>query len=105
VYRQDNSNYLLRLIYTSIKSLMTEIRLLWDLEEPTKSVMATGSGVFSSCVEEIDVSGELKNEDSWLRCGWKYMKLFWGGKVAQDWRNRWVMVPGIGGLFQSLGRQ
>ena len=25
--------------------------------------------------------------------------LFLGGKMAQDWRNRWVVVPGIGGRF------
>ena len=25
------------------------------------------------------------------------------GKATQDWRNRWAMVPGIGGRFGALG--
>ena len=29
--------------------------------------------------------------------------LFWARKVAQDWRNRWVVVPGIGGLLRLVG--
>jgi hypothetical protein len=26
----------------------------------------------------------------------------WAAKAAQDWRNRWVMVPGIGWRFGLL---
>ena len=48
--------------------------------------MAIGSEVFGSCFGEIDVSVGMENEDCWLRCEWKNMRLFWGGKVAQDWR-------------------
>jgi hypothetical protein len=46
------------------------------------SVMAIGSEVFGSCVEEIEVSVEVKNEDGWLCCGRKYVRLFWGGKAV-----------------------
>ena len=28
------------------------------------------------------------------------MRFILAGKAAQDWRNRWVMVPGIGGLLR-----
>jgi hypothetical protein len=63
------------------------------------SVMAIESEVFGRCVEEIFVSVVVKYGDAWLCCGWKYLRLFWGGKVAQDWRRRWLMVPGIGSCF------
>ena len=51
-------------------------------------MITIGSEVFGSYVGGIDVSAELKNGDGWLRCGWKDMRLFWGGEVAQDcqWR-------------------
>ena len=61
--------------------------------------MATRYEVFGSCVGEIDVSVGMENSEVWLRCGWNYMRLFWGGKVAQYLRWGWVMVPGIGGHF------
>jgi hypothetical protein len=50
--------------------------------------MAIKSEVFGRCVEEIDVSVEVKNEDGWLCCEWNYMSCFGGGKAAQDWRWR-----------------
>ena len=58
--------------------------------------MAIESEVCGSCVGEIDVSVEVENRGVWHCCGWKYMRLFWGGKVAKDWRNGWIVVPGIG---------
>ena len=70
--------------------------------------MAIGSEFFGKYVEEMNVTVEHKNGDGWLCCVWKYVSLFWGGRVAQDWRNRWVMVPGIGGLLRlalSMVRQ
>lgn len=33
--------------------------------------MAKGSEGIGRSVGEINVSVELKNEDGWLRCGWK----------------------------------
>ena len=71
------------------------------------SVMATGSAVFGSCAGEINVSVKLKNAAVFPCCGWKYLRLFCGGKAAEDWRWRWVMVSGIGGrlgLFEGYGR-
>ena len=66
--------------------------------------MTTGSEVFGSCVEEIDVSVELKNGDGWLCGGWKYSKLTLAGKASQSWCCRVLMVPGIGGhLWRSGG--
>ena len=62
--------------------------------------MAIESEVFGSCLKEIDVSVEIENRGGWLCCGWKYLRFIWRGKAAQDWRNRWVVVPGIGGLFR-----
>ena len=64
------------------------------------SVMAIKSEVFGSCVEEIGVSVEVKNGDILLCCEWKYLRFILGGKAAQDWRYRWVMVSGIGGRFR-----
>jgi len=58
-------------------------------------VMAVGSEVFGSCFGEIYVSVGMENEDCWLRCKWKNMRLFWGGKVAQDWQKRWWVVVWI----------
>jgi hypothetical protein len=63
------------------------------------SEMATRQEVSCRYVVEINVTVELKKGDGRLRCGWKYLELFWGGKEAQDWRNRWLMVPGIGEHF------
>ena len=65
--------------------------------------MAIGSEVFGSYDEEIDVSVKLKNGVAWIRCGWNYLGFVLAGKAAQDWRNRWVVVPGIGSAFRCLG--
>ena len=46
------------------------------------SVMAIESEVFGRCVEEIFVSVVVKYGDAWLCCGWKYLRLFWGGLMA-----------------------
>jgi hypothetical protein len=51
--------------------------------------MAIGSEVFGRCVEEIFVSVVVKYGDAWLCCGWKYLRLFWGGK--------WLKIGGGGG--------
>jgi len=59
--------------------------------------MAIKSKVFGSCVEEIDVSGEVEYEGRWLCCGCKYLRFVWAAKAAQNRRHRWVMVPGIVG--------
>ena len=40
--------------------------------------------VFGRYVVDVNLSVELKNGDDWLRYGCKYMRLFWGGIVAQD---------------------
>ena len=42
---------------------------------PMASVMAKGSEVFGSCVEEIDVSVEVENGGVLLCCGWKQLGL------------------------------
>ena len=52
--------------------------------------------VFGSCVGEIDVSVEIVNRSVLLCCGRKYLGFILVGKVAQNRRCRWVMVPGIG---------
>ena len=57
--------------------------------------MAIGSEVFGKYVVEIDVSVEIKNVVVWLCCGWKGMRLFWEGEVAQYLRWKWEMMPGI----------
>ena len=57
--------------------------------------MAIRSEVFGSCVGEIDVSVEIENRDAWLCCGWKYLRIIWAGKAAQDWQRGWEMMPGI----------
>jgi hypothetical protein len=71
------------------------------------SVMATESEVFGSCIGEIDGSVELKNGNSILCCGWKYLRCFWGGKDGSGLAVEVGMVPGIGGhfgLFEGYGR-
>ena len=68
------------------------------------SVLATESEVCGSCVGEIDVSVEVKNEDGWLCCGWSCFRFNWAVKAAQNRRCKLVMVPGIGcsfGLFEG----
>ena len=66
------------------------------------SVMAIGCEVFGSCDWEIDVSVEIGNRGVWLCFRGIYLGFNLAGKGAQDWRNRWVMVPGIGGHFGLL---
>ena len=66
------------------------------------SVMAIESEVFGSYVGEINVSVEIVNRGVWLCCGWNYLRFILAGKAAQDWRWRWVVVPGIGGHFRCL---
>ena len=61
-----------------------------------ESVMEIKSEVFGRCVEEIDVSVELKNGDLLLCCGREYLRFIWDAKAAQNRQLRWVMVPGIG---------
>ena len=58
------------------------------------SVMAIGSDVFGSCVEEIDVSVGMENSEVWLCCGWQYMRLFWRGKRLKlgSGGGRWCQV-------------
>ena len=63
---------------------------------PMVSVMGIESEVFGSCVEEKNVSVEIKNRGVWLCCGLKYLGFILAGKVAQNLRWRWEMVPGIG---------
>ena len=46
------------------------------------SVMAIGSEVFGSCVEEINVSVEIENRGVCLCCGWNYLEFILAGKVA-----------------------
>ena len=67
------------------------------------SVMVIEGEVTGSCVEEIDVSVEIKNEVVWLCCGLIYLGFVLAGKAAKDWCRRVVMVPGIGGSFYALG--
>ncbi len=66
------------------------------------SVMEIKSEVFGSCVEEIDVSVEVKYEGRWLCCGWKYLRFIRAAKAAKNRRLRWVMVPGIGYDFKCF---
>ena len=61
------------------------------------SVMAIESEVSSSGVKEIGVSVVIRDGDAWLCCGLKYLRFILVGKVAQNLRWRWEMVPGIGG--------
>jgi len=65
--------------------------------------MATESEGFGRYVVEINVSVEIKDGDGWLCCSWNYMRLFWVGKVAQDWRNRWAWCQVLEGVFDALG--
>ena len=67
------------------------------------SVMVIEGEVTGSCVEEIDVSVEIKNVVVWLCCGWNYLGFMLVGKAAKDWCRRVVMVPGIGGHFRCFG--
>ena len=67
------------------------------------SVMAIRDEVFGRCVEEIDVSVEIKNVVVWLCCGLIYLGFILAGKAAKDWFRRVVMVPGIGGHFRCFG--
>ena len=66
------------------------------------SVMATESEVCGSCAGKINVSIELENRGAWLCCGWDYFGFILAGKVAEDWRWRRAMVPGIGGRLGLL---
>ena len=63
------------------------------------SVIAIKSEVFGSCVEEIEVSVEVKNGDLFLCYECKYLRFIWAAKAAKNRRLRWVMVPGIGCCF------
>ena len=65
--------------------------------------MGIGSEVFGSCAGEINVSVEIENRDAWLCCALIYLGFILAGKVAQDWRWGWVMVPGIGRHFRCFG--
>ena len=67
------------------------------------SVMAIGSEVFGSCVEGIEVSVEIENRGVWLCFGLNYLGFILAGKVAEDWRWRRAMVPGIGWHFGRFG--
>ena len=66
------------------------------------SVMATESEVFGSCVGEIDVSVGMENRGAWLCCGWDYLRIALAGKVVQNRRGRWEMVPGIESAFRCF---
>ena len=62
-------------------------------------MMEKKSEVFGRCVEEIDVSVEVKNGDLLLCYECKYLRFIWAAKAAKNRRLRWVMVPGIGSTF------
>ena len=62
-------------------------------------VMAIGSEVFGSCVEEINVLVKVEYEGRWLCCEQKYLRFICVRKAAQNQRWRLVMVPGIGSIF------
>ena len=47
--------------------------------------MAIRDEVFGRCVEEIDVSVEIKNVVVWLCCGLIYLGFVLAGKAAKDW--------------------
>ena len=64
------------------------------------SVMEIKSEVFGRCVEEIEVSVEVKNGDLLLCYECKYLRFIWAAKAAQSRQLRWVMVPGIGCAFR-----
>jgi hypothetical protein len=66
-------------------------------------MMAIRSEVFVSSVEEIDVSVDIENRDTWLCYGWNYLGSILAGKAAQYLRWRLEMVPGIGGRFRCFG--
>ena len=46
------------------------------------SVMVIESEVFGSSVGEIVVSVEIENRDIWLCCGWKYLRIIFGGECG-----------------------
>ncbi len=56
VYRQGNSNCLLRLMCGSIKFQRSGSRLRCDLDEPMAFVMVIGNEVFGECVEAINAA-------------------------------------------------
>ncbi len=66
------------------------------------SVIAIKSEVFGRCVEEIEVSVEVKNGDLLLCYECKYLRFIWAAKAAQNRQLRWVMVPGIGYAFKCF---
>ena len=61
-----------------------------------ESVMAIESEVCGSCAGEANVLVVVENIEVWLCCGWKYMRFISGGKAAQDWRRKVVVMSGIG---------
>ena len=65
-------------------------------------VMEIKSEVFGRCVEEIEVSVEVKNGDLLLCYECKYLRFIWAAKAAKNRRLRWVMVPGIGYDFKCF---
>ena len=67
------------------------------------SLMEIKSEVFGSCVEEIEVSVEVKNGDLLLCYECKYLKFIWAAKAAQNRQCGWVKVPGIGCCFPGIG--
>ena len=48
------------------------------------SMMAIWSAVFGSCVEGIFVSVEIESRGAWLCCGWKHLKLIFGGESGSS---------------------
>ena len=64
--------------------------------------MAKKSEVFGRCVEEIEVSVEVKNGDLLLCYECKYLRFIWAAKAAQNRQLRWVKVPGIGYAFKCF---
>ena len=63
------------------------------------SVKATEREAIGRCVGEINVSVELKNEDGWLRCRGKYLRLILVKKSCSILAEEVGMAPGIGGRF------
>jgi len=64
--------------------------------------MEIKSEVFGRCVEEIEVSVEVKNGDLLLCYECKYLRFIWAAKAAQNRQLRWVKVPGIGYAFKCF---
>ena len=65
-------------------------------------MMEKKSEVFGRCVEEIEVSVEVKNGDLLLCYECKYLRFIWAAKAAQNRQLRWVKVPGIGYAFKCF---